>query len=254
MTLIAAMVVKGPPPMDSIYLASDSRVNFHTDSNKFSSYTDRGDKVIIVNENILIAYAGDYYRSNMVIEAMDVSEFNYRSDSYNNALKVCEHISYKWDSKYQDTSFFICIRDTRNNKWSLYNVDSHAFIPKPGSIGLNLIGMGKNEHEKFTQAFQKSIETISPPTIEGLYMIPISTAYQEIFNQDVNGILSFYILDLNGIRRTGIAINNDGENWVAYSPNQQGSTRFVTGKPYGSTSKDYKDIKTTANKEFNDPK
>ncbi|WP_135554570.1 Ntn hydrolase family protein [Paenibacillus cymbidii] len=71
MTVVAAMVSAGDKFMNQVYLACDSRVVFRSEiSLRETLYTDKAQKIIILNDSLVIAYAGDFYRANLAIEAV----------------------------------------------------------------------------------------------------------------------------------------------------------------------------------------
>jgi ATP-dependent protease HslVU (ClpYQ) peptidase subunit len=248
MTIISAFITSGVPTDDAIYLASDSRVNFATDQGMHLSNTDEASKIIVVNDYIVIGYAGDYYKANLAIEAIrkDIIDLN------NNIFDIAVDLSNQLRENFtgQNTSFLIFVK---KEKWYGYQVESNTFIPQPKSLGLHLIGMGEEEQEEFRKAYDQSFkDNINPPSIDGLYTIPLLSAYHHCFSQDVNGIISFYILNNLGITRPGIGVNNDNTNWLVYSPEKHGTIRIVNGKNYGSTSQDFSKIKTKSALYHND--
>lgn len=249
MTMISALITKGVVTDDAVYLACDSRVNFSSDSSgKHEAFTDEADKVRIINESLVIAYAGDYYRAN---KAIDKINKDTAKNSSLNIYDIAMDITNKLHENFtgMSTSFLVCIKQ---DHWNVYEINSETFIPQPKSIGLHLIGMGEKEQEVFRNAFEKAREDTVPPTIDGYHTISLLSAYQQSFSKDINGVISFYILKNSGITRNGIAVNNDQENWVAYSPGKNGTTRFINGKPFGSTKSDYKKIKDGSKSYYND--
>jgi ATP-dependent protease HslVU (ClpYQ) peptidase subunit len=246
MTIIAAFITSGLPD-DGIYLAGDSRVNFATDQGTHLSNTDEANKIIVVNDNIVIGYAGDYYKANLAIEAIGRAKVDLNKNIFEIALDLS--IQLRENFTGQNTSFLIFVR---KDKWSVYQVESNKFIPKPISPGLNLIGMGKKEQENFRKAFDQARKDIDPRSLDGFYISSLLRAYHQCFSEDVNGIVSFYILNNLGINRAGIGVNNDNTNWLFYSPEKNGTTRFVNGKKFGSTNQDFRNIKTKSSLYHND--
>jgi hypothetical protein len=250
MTMISAFITKGIPTNDAItvYLACDSRVNFASDNGVQISYTDKASKVIILNDFLVIAYAGDYYKANLAIETINQNSVDINKNIYSIALDISNQLQESFEG--ENTSFLLCIK---NDNWNVYEVDSETFIPKPKLVGLHLLGMGEEEQSKFREAHdQAREEIINPSSLDGFYTTPLLSAYHQCFNQGINGIVSFYVLNKFEITRPGIGVSNDSENWLVYSPEKNSTTRFVNGNPFGSTNVDFREIKTNGNKYYND--
>lgn len=245
MTMIAAFKTK-IEKSNIIFMACDSRVNFPTESGKEIAYTDEAHKIIQINERLLIAYSGDYYFANEAISSVDISVIDFTKSEFEIASIVSNQLCNSFRGK--NTDFFIC---AKNKNWELYKIDSCTFIPQPKVPGLHLIGMGEHEQSEFRNAHENARNSIVPNSFEGFYINPLLSAFNNCYGQDINGLVSIYILDDRGVTRAGIAQNRDGENWVADSPEGDTTRRFVNGRPFGSTNLNYKKVHDDRNNYYN---
>ncbi|WP_135554569.1 hypothetical protein [Paenibacillus cymbidii] len=93
---------------------------------------------------------------------------------------------------------------------------------------------------------------VSVDSFESMVTSSLISAFHQSFNREVNGIISMYLFDHQGIKRLGAAENNDSKNWVAYAPDSKSTVRFVNGKQFGWTKADFKELKTKENLEYGD--
>lgn len=257
MTMIAALVIEKGFKPETIILTGDSRVTFNTHCGKLESFTETAQKVFLLTDNVFIGFAGDFYNVNDIINKFrkkllkpELGKPLLYSKGEIIVRVLAKWLKQNWSSQYADSSIFIVIRDTTDNRVKLFQIDSPNFEHKILKHGLHLIGGDEVDKAKFEVSYRKHRDYLKEIT-EDYQGISILSGFTDVNSNYINGLNPCYFVSLQGWTTFNHAYSDDGgENWIADVSLGNGNwERQVNGRQSIATNLNYKEVQDTRNKE-----
>lgn len=248
--MIAALFIGIGHSIDSIILTGDSRVTFRTENGKLESFTDIGQKVFKITENVFMGFAGDFYHTSDIIAKLQKKLLKQKvtkpiifSSSEIIVKEISNYLQQLWSVSFSESSVIIVIRDFFDKKVKLYKMDSPTFDFVKLGKGLHLIGGDDVDRIRFEHAYKTNFDYIKPVNIDQ-HAVPIWSTFQEIAGKDINGINPCYLIERNRSTTLHHAFSDDGGvNWIANAITNDGNwERQVNGKQVDTTELDYKKV------------